>query len=40
VPRPEHDYTQGVAITSSWHPDESTHIEPVRYGKAATPWAY
>jgi cholesterol oxidase len=29
------DYTQGVAITSSWHPDESTHIEPVRYGKGS-----
>lgn len=27
------DYTDGVAITSSWHPDEVTHIEPVRYGK-------
>ncbi|WP_232678884.1 GMC family oxidoreductase [Nocardioides sp. R-C-SC26] len=27
------DYTYGVAITSSWHPDEHTHIEPVRYGK-------
>ena len=27
------DYTEGVAITSSWHPDEHTHIEPVRYGK-------
>jgi len=26
------DYTEGVAITSSWHPDEHTHIEPVRYG--------
>ena len=35
VPRPKHDYTQGVAITSSWHPDESTHIEPVRYGKGS-----
>ena len=23
------DYTQGVAITSSFHPDEHTHIEPV-----------
>jgi cholesterol oxidase len=33
--KPEHDYTQGVAITSSWHPDESTHIEPVRYGKGS-----
>jgi cholesterol oxidase len=27
------DYTEGVAITSSWHPDEVTHIEPVRYGR-------
>ena len=26
------DYTEGVAITSSFHPDEHTHIEPVRYG--------
>ena len=26
------DYSQGIAITSSFHPDESTHIEPVRYG--------
>jgi len=26
------DYSQGVAITSSFHPDEYTHIEPVRYG--------
>jgi cholesterol oxidase len=33
--RPKHDYTQGVAITSSWHPDENTHIEPVRYGKGS-----
>jgi cholesterol oxidase len=33
--KPQHDYTQGVAITSSWHPDESTHIEPVRYGKGS-----
>ncbi|HWU33100.1 MAG TPA: GMC oxidoreductase, partial [Marmoricola sp.] len=29
------DYTQGVAITSSWHPDEHTHIEPVRYGRGS-----
>lgn len=29
------DYTRGVAITSSWYPDESTHIEPVRYGKGS-----
>jgi cholesterol oxidase len=26
------DYSRGVAITSSFHPDEHTHIEPVRYG--------
>ncbi|MCW2759554.1 MAG: family oxidoreductase, partial [Nocardioidaceae bacterium] len=26
------DYSEGVAITSSFHPDEDTHIEPVRYG--------
>jgi cholesterol oxidase len=32
---PKYDYTQGVAITSSWHPDENTHIEPVRYGKGS-----
>jgi cholesterol oxidase len=33
--KPPHDYTRGVAITSSWHPDEDTHIEPVRYGKGS-----
>ncbi len=33
--RKEHDFTRGVAITSSIHPDEHTHIEPVRYGKGA-----
>lgn len=27
------DYSYGVAITSSWHPDEHTHIEPCRYGR-------
>ncbi len=27
------DYSYGVAITSSFHPDEHTHVEPVRYGK-------
>jgi cholesterol oxidase len=35
TPKPKYDYTSGVAITSSWHPDESTHIEPVRYGKGS-----
>jgi cholesterol oxidase len=29
------DYTEGVAITSSFHPDEHTHVEPVRYGRGA-----
>ncbi|GAA1815945.1 GMC family oxidoreductase [Planosporangium flavigriseum] len=29
------DYTDGVAITSSFHPDANTHIEPVRYGKGS-----
>ena len=29
------DYSQGIAITSSFHPDENTHIEPVRYGKGS-----
>ncbi|MFJ9355525.1 GMC family oxidoreductase N-terminal domain-containing protein [Streptomyces mirabilis] len=32
---PKADFTQGVAITSSIHPDENTHIEPVRYGKGS-----
>ncbi|MFJ8965011.1 FAD-dependent oxidoreductase [Lentzea sp. NPDC102401] len=32
---PDTDFTQGVAITSSIHPDEITHIEPVRYGKGS-----
>jgi cholesterol oxidase len=27
------DFTRGVAITSSFHPDADTHIEPVRYGR-------
>jgi len=26
------DFSRGVAITSSWHPDDDTHIEPCRYG--------
>ena len=29
------DLTDGVAITSSFHPDPRTHIEPVRYGKGS-----
>ena len=30
-----HDFTRGVAITSSFYPDPDTHIEPVRYGKGS-----
>jgi cholesterol oxidase len=29
------DYSEGVAITSSIHPSEDTHIEPVRYPKGS-----
>jgi cholesterol oxidase len=29
------DFTDGVAITSSFHPDPHTHLEPCRYGKGA-----
>ncbi|MEV7080802.1 GMC family oxidoreductase [Streptomyces sp. NPDC093516] len=32
---PKADFTRGVAITSSIHPDPNTHIEPVRYGKGS-----
>ncbi|WP_407445709.1 GMC oxidoreductase [Rhodococcus sp. (in: high G+C Gram-positive bacteria)] len=32
---PDLDITQGVAITSSFHPTPDTHIEPVRYGKGS-----
>lgn len=32
---PEQNFSRGVAITSSIHPDENTHIEPVRYGKGS-----
>jgi cholesterol oxidase len=29
------DFSQGSAITSSFFPDEHTHVEPVRYGKGS-----
>jgi cholesterol oxidase len=29
------DYTEGVAITSSVHLDERTHVEPCRYGRGS-----
>ena len=32
---PTRDFTQGVAITSSFYPEEGTHVEPVRYGKGS-----
>ncbi|MDX6298139.1 MAG: cholesterol oxidase [Nocardioidaceae bacterium] len=32
---PSVDYSRGVAITSSFHPDAQTHIEPVRYGRGS-----
>ncbi len=34
------DYSTGVAITSSFHPDEDTHIEPVRYGRGSNLMAF
>ncbi|MEC3977604.1 GMC family oxidoreductase [Amycolatopsis sp. H20-H5] len=33
--RTDTDFTRGVAITSSIHPDAVTHVEPVRYGKGS-----
>lgn len=29
------DLTEGIAITSSFHPDEHTHVENVRYGRGS-----
>ena len=29
------DVTPGIAITSSFHPDADTHVEPVRYGRGS-----
>jgi cholesterol oxidase len=29
------DFSRGVAITSSFHPDAHTHVEPVRYGRGS-----
>jgi cholesterol oxidase len=33
--RADADFASGVAITSSFHPDEATHIQPVRYGRGS-----
>ncbi|TAL23030.1 MAG: GMC family oxidoreductase, partial [Frankiales bacterium] len=35
TPTVTEDFSQGVAITSSFHPDAVTHVEPVRYGKGS-----
>jgi len=32
MPNTDIDYSKGSAITSSFFPDEHTHVEPVRYG--------
>jgi cholesterol oxidase len=34
------DYSQGIAITSSFHPDEHTHVEPVRFGRGSNALAF
>ncbi|NRQ50521.1 FAD-dependent oxidoreductase [Aeromicrobium stalagmiti] len=34
--RGDADYTPGVAITSSFHPDEHTHVEVCRYGHGSS----
>ena len=33
--RRDADFSRGVAITSSFHPDAATHVEPVRYGRGS-----
>ena len=35
MPNSDTDYSEGSAITSSFFPDEHTHVEPVRYGKGS-----
>ena len=35
MPNTDIDFSQGSAITSSFFPDENTHVEPVRYGKGS-----
>ncbi len=35
TPRVTRDVSRGVAITSSFHPDDVTHIEPVRYTRGS-----
>ena len=38
--RKDADFHHGVAITSSIHPDERTHIEPVRYGQGSNSMSF
>jgi cholesterol oxidase len=33
--RGDEDFSRGVAITSSFHPDDDTHVEPCRYGRGS-----
>jgi cholesterol oxidase len=35
-PPPERDVSRGVAISSIFHPDDHTHIEPVRYPRGSS----
>ena len=35
MPTTDIDYSKGPAITSSFFPNEHTHVEPVRYGKGS-----
>ncbi|MEI6867680.1 MAG: GMC family oxidoreductase [Actinomycetes bacterium] len=35
MPNTDVDFSQGSAITSSFFPNEHTHVEPVRYGKGS-----
>ncbi len=35
----EQDFSTGIAISSSFHPDPDTHIEPTRYGRGSNAMA-
>ena len=39
MPNKKIDFSKGSAITSSFHPDKNTHVEPVRYGKGSNSMA-
>ncbi len=38
--RPDGRITRGVAITSSFYPNDHTHVEPVRYGRGSNLMAF